>query len=90
MPVTCRRCGRPVELAEGRGRPKAYCSVGCRRAAEYEARRLQRALEAVEEQIRECRLGFYGRSERNVPRFDLERQRLEERLREVLDDEVQA
>lgn len=54
---------------------------------EYEVRRLQKALEDVEEQLRWCRFGWNGRSEKDAPKFDLERMLLEERLRELLDDE---
>src|SRR5687768_17907774 len=53
---TCRKCGAELPEAAGPGRPRSYCSVGCRRAAELEVRRLQRALENTEDMIRQCRL----------------------------------
>ncbi len=87
---TCRKCGRDLPASTGPGRPRSYCSTGCRRAAEYELRRLQKALEEVEEQIRWCRFGFNCRKESDIPKFDAERIRLEARLREVLDDEEPA
>lgn len=85
--LRCRKCGRPIAQAAGRGRPRAYCSTGCRRAMEYELRRLQSALEDVEEQQRWCRLGWYGRSPAQATKYDGERLRLEDRLRELLDDD---
>lgn len=45
----CRKCGTPLSTPLT-GRPPAYCSVGCRRAAEYERKRLQRHLEQLEVQ----------------------------------------
>ena len=43
----CRYCNR--ELHEAKiGRPRDYCSVGCRRAAEYEIPRVSRRLEELE------------------------------------------
>jgi hypothetical protein len=36
--VRCRWCGRRVEVAAGRGRPRGYCRRSCRQRA-YEARR---------------------------------------------------
>lgn len=81
---SCRKCGRLVERAAGPGRPRDYCSTGCRRAREYELRRLQVGLEQVEEQLRWCRINRRGPSQ--LAKFDDERKRLEERLRELLDD----
>lgn len=83
----CRKCGADVARTAGAGRPALFCSVGCRRSAEYERRRVQAALEQVEEQLRWCRFRWSGRSEADVPKFDAERMRLEGRLRELLDDE---
>jgi hypothetical protein len=49
--VPCVKCGNP--LAQPRtGRRAIYCSASCRRSAEFEIRRVQRALEAVERNIR--------------------------------------
>jgi len=41
-----------------------------------------------EEQLRWCRLGWNGRSESQSGKYDTERERLEARLRELLDDET--
>ena len=43
----CRYCGTPLAKPK-RGRPPRYCSVGCRRASEYEVRRCNRRLETLE------------------------------------------
>jgi hypothetical protein len=45
----CVKCERPLKPT-GVGRPPSYCSTGCRRAAEYELRRIQRHLERLEAQ----------------------------------------
>jgi len=55
---------------------------------EYETRRLQNALDAIEEQLRWCRLDWNGRSEPQSGTYDTERERLEAKLRELLDDET--
>ncbi len=85
MTSTCRKCGDPVEQTGGRGRPRTYCSTGCRRAAEREIRRADRAVELVEEQLRWRRIN--GVRKTTLARFESERVRLEERLRLLLDDE---
>ncbi len=85
--MTCRKCGREVpQSAGGRGRPRSYCSTGCRRAMEYELRRLQKGLEAIEEQLTWCRLGWNGRKPGVAHRYDQERVRLEGRMRVLLDE----
>jgi len=50
--TTCPKCGADVPQKPGKGRPAVYCGVTCRKAAEYELRRLQRALEAAEDRLR--------------------------------------
>ncbi len=81
--LSCRKCGR--DLPES-GRPRSYCSVGCRRAAEFEVRRLQKALESTEGMIRQCRFGWNCLTEDDIPKYAAEVERLEARLREELDD----
>ena len=49
--VTCRKCGAELAGRDGPGRPSSYCSTACRRATEYELRRSQTAIEAVEKRI---------------------------------------
>jgi hypothetical protein len=50
--IVCLTCGTGLP-SSGRGRTRGYCSPGCRRAAEYEIRRLQRAIESTESVIRQ-------------------------------------
>lgn len=85
-PPQCRKCAREFERPNSAGRAPAYCSTGCRRAMEYETRRLQAALAEIEDQLRWCRLGWNGRRGSDTPKYDVERLRLEERLRELLDE----
>lgn len=79
----CAKCGRPV-VSSGVGRPRAYCSEGCRRAAEYELRRVERALEKVEAELTWCRINSNPRTDPQVPKYEAERVRLESRLSELL------
>jgi hypothetical protein len=72
----CVKCERPLKPT-GVGRPPSYCSTGCRRAAEYELRRIQRHLERLEAQ-RESRF-FAKDTERAIAA-------LEVRLRTLLED----
>ncbi len=85
MTSTCRKCGAPVEQTGGRGRPRSYCSVGCRRAAEREIRRADRAIEQMEERARWARINNADRA--SVAKYDAERVHLEQRLRDLLDDD---
>ena len=85
--MKCPKCEKPVPERDGPGRPRRYCSDGCRRSAEYELRRIQRALESVEEQIRWCRFGWSGRRPDDEAKYEEERQRLEARLLVLVDDE---
>ncbi len=47
---SCARCGSPVQQPSS-GRPRVYCAVGCRRAVEYELRRLDAAVRYAERQF---------------------------------------
>jgi len=52
MQLKCKKCGTAMEPPET-GRPPTFCSVPCRRAAEYEITRINRHLERLEsERIR--------------------------------------
>jgi hypothetical protein len=52
--LSCLKCDRPLTKPVT-GRPPTYCSVGCRRSAEYEVRRISRRLEALEERASRLR-----------------------------------
>ncbi len=80
----CVKCSRPLPEQSGPGRPTIYCSTACRRAVEYELRRVQSALEQVEDQVRACRFGWYGRTPEHAVAYEAERERLEGRLRLLL------
>lgn len=58
-PRRCLKCPAPVPQA-GRGRPRDYCSTGCKRAAEFEVRRITRRLERLEDDRSELRLNLDG------------------------------
>jgi hypothetical protein len=91
----CKKCGRDLELPPT-GRPPDYCSKGCRRAVEYELRRIQRRLEAAE--LKEAHFrresdpdsAVYGGSRAHMRKqhgwYVAEVDRLERRLRELLSD----
>ena len=46
-PVACLMCDTPLDQP-ATGRPRTYCGVACRRAAEYELRRIQSLLRLAE------------------------------------------
>ena len=54
----CIKCGAPLEVNTGKGRPAAYCSTACRRAAEMEIRRADQRLAGLENKAQELRLGY--------------------------------
>ena len=54
MPVECLKCGAALE-PRATGRPPTYCGPVCRRAAEFELRRLQRRLEVAEREVKDAR-----------------------------------
>jgi hypothetical protein len=97
----CRKCGADLApRGHGAGRAASYCSVGCRRSTEYDLRRAQDALAAVEKRAREhrehlalappCSLNCCGRGEavqRHFAFLEEGRERLEARMRVLLDDE---
>jgi hypothetical protein len=53
--MTCPICGAGIAPKSKTGRPAIYCSVGCRRASEYELRRLQARLIRLEDEAEACR-----------------------------------
>ena len=90
--MTCVKCGKPLPERSGPGRPQLYCSPGCRRSAEHEVRRAERALERTEVILRRHRtsvrraafLCCMGATDEHVGALDAERVRLEDRLRLLL------
>jgi hypothetical protein len=95
-PSQCAKCAADLHQPPT-GRRKTYCGPACRRAAEYELRRLQRRIEAAERTLDRAReeLEFgYGdtRSKRKRVNFAQRHlEQLEERLRALLcDDDVRA
>ncbi|MFN2488797.1 MAG: hypothetical protein ABR529_03470 [Actinomycetota bacterium] len=91
----CVKCGRELERA-ATGRPKRYCGTPCRRAAEFELRRIQRQIEDLEHMERTwrqelnpatARLGASkGYAEGQHGFYAAEIARMETRLRSLLDD----
>jgi hypothetical protein len=53
---SCPQCGRSIKPAPGVGRPKTFCSVACRRAAEFEIRRCNERLAYLERLASDLRL----------------------------------
>ena len=53
-------CGQPLEEKSGAGRPATYCSTSCRRAAEFEIRRLDKLLARLEDSLVNLRLGYFS------------------------------
>jgi hypothetical protein len=53
MAETCLKCGAPLpkRAAGDVGRSRDYCDAVCRRAVEYELRRLQRRLQGLEDTL---------------------------------------
>ncbi|MGH8592342.1 MAG: hypothetical protein ACREX9_21850 [Gammaproteobacteria bacterium] len=90
----CKSCG--VSLPVNRtGWPSDYCSTGCRRAAEFEIRRVNRRLESLETSLSSMRINpddelmsmIAGRTRtERVAAVEAELTTLKARFRELLDD----
>ncbi|MGH8593515.1 MAG: hypothetical protein ACREV3_06555 [Gammaproteobacteria bacterium] len=90
----CKSCGVSLPVNKAR-RPSDYCSTGCRRAAEFEIRRVNRRLESLETSLSSMRINpddelmsmIAGctRTER-VAAVEAELAMLKARFRELLDD----
>jgi hypothetical protein len=78
----CLICGADLPPQDN-GRPRVYCSKGCRRAAEYELKRLQGQLNALEESARFSRL--HGTPKRRQAQIQAEIDAATGRLRALLD-----
>lgn len=46
--MQCVKCGETLPERTGPGYPRSYCSQACKRAAEFEVRRINRHLERLE------------------------------------------
>jgi hypothetical protein len=87
QPETCVKCGAELGSHQGMGRPPKYCQgTGCKRAAEYERRRIDRALEDLEGRERFLRkslnddIGSRKHKEAEISWYREEIARLESRL----------
>jgi hypothetical protein len=83
----CLKCGLQIQVGEKtKGRPKSYCSIGCRRAAELEIRRLDSRIADLEDQVTRARLpGYLVLTPAEVLHGEITR--LEARLRHLLNGE---
>ncbi|MDP9222798.1 MAG: hypothetical protein M3P18_02895, partial [Actinomycetota bacterium] len=75
MANNCVKCGIPI-VQSGQGRPSLYCSKECRRAGEYELRRIQHQLEELEDRERSSRqdrdgIGFGSGRPKKILREEL-------------------
>jgi hypothetical protein len=93
MLTKCVKCGAELEVPETGRRPR-YCSKGCRRAVEYELRRLQRSLEDLEGRERWYRhdadgfgTGSKAHTRQQLEWHRAEIERVERRIRELLEPE---
>ncbi len=57
----CLKCGAPLPEPPATGRPPVYCGPGCRRAVEYEVRRITRRLERDEDELQRLDRRLAGR-----------------------------
>lgn len=81
----CLKCGKPIEKPAKQGRPPKYCGNACRRAAEFELRRINDHIAKLESNFSHARL--HGRSSTVwLPpgTYEAEIARFEERLRALL------
>ena len=88
MEKKCRVCGDdlPEAAADPRGRPRNYCSKACRRAAEFEIRRVERQIGELEASIVAVRISEYPVMGISVPRVEAEILRQRDRLLKLLGD----
>lgn len=87
----CPACGTDFESNKGAGRPALYCSLACRRDAEYAIRRINSLLLRAEKArqdlvIQEPIWRDEAAEKRKAERIDAEINRLRHRLRGLLGD----
>jgi hypothetical protein len=73
----CLICGADLPPQDN-GRPRRYCSTGCKRASEYERRRLQAQLDVLERYQRNLRV--MGTERRQQQRIQEEIRQAQARL----------
>lgn len=80
------RCGEEFEVPKT-GRPPRFCSVSCRRSAEYELRRVQQLLVRAEKALQDARLAeateFGTQHTRRREWWEAERERLYDDLEQI-------
>lgn len=81
--TNCIKCGAAIEQP-ATGRPRAYCSTGCRRAAEKEIIRLNDRLATLEKLAMNARLGYGLATSADARAIEAEILRAESRLRALL------
>lgn len=84
-PRACTKCGGPIDDPVDAGRPRAYCSTACRRAAEHEIRRLNTLLGKLEEKASHARLGYGASSAKHIQELAAEIALQETRLKLLLE-----
>ncbi len=88
--TSCRKCGTPLP-ERTIGRPRAFCGVGCRRAAEREVRRLDNTIAALEgRQLSHQESVAFGNgtaayNEAKIAHLQVAIATAEERMRELLE-----
>jgi hypothetical protein len=83
----CLKCRRPLPERQGTtGRPPAYCSVSCRRAAEFEIGRVNRLIENLEETLSRLRCDRVSAFLHDIPALETELTLQRQRLLELLDE----
>lgn len=83
MNQQCPVCRGEIQPTVGPGRPARYCSIACRRAAEFEIRRLDKLIGSHETRLSKIRTGVFaldGAEDRLADEID----RLNLRLRQLL------
>jgi len=83
---TCIKCGAPIENTASTGRPRAYCTSACQRAAGHEVRRINSLLEKLELLASHARRGHGSSPANTLKRLTAEIELIETRLRDLLAD----
>lgn len=84
MDRTCIMCGFSFIAVHKRGRPQLYCTVECRRLAEYEIGRLNRRLEQLESRRSEIAANGHKWEQKMLVSLDVQIDEATARLRDLL------